>query len=80
MSADWAKYSTSEEARQRARIPADNYVVEFRAGAARTIPGQTVVHSPDEATDNRAHTDVFGEKTAEARTLFLDVTNLLELI
>lgn len=74
MSTDRAKYSTPEATRQRAKMSADNYVVKLRVGAARAIPGQTVVHTPDEARNNRSHTDVFGEKTAEARTLFLDAS------
>jgi hypothetical protein len=67
MSTDWAKYSTPEETRQRARSPDRNAVVSLGVGAVRAIPGQEVVHTPDTERRNRAHTDVFGDKDEEAR-------------
>lgn len=47
MSTDWEKYSTPERTQRRAKIPSDNYVVKFRVGAERAIPGQSVIHTPD---------------------------------
>lgn len=68
MSTDWSKYSTAEQTRERGRKPAAEYaVVEMSAGAVRAVPGQEVRHAP--LPDNRAHTDVVGEKDEEARTL-----------
>lgn len=70
MSTDWEKYSTPQEARDRARTPGDNAVLKMVAGDVRGIPGQTVVHEP--LAHNRAHTEVFGDKkpTPEVRVLF----------
>jgi hypothetical protein len=66
MSTDWSKYSTAEECRARARNPQVNAVIEMGVGCVREIPGQTVVHTPiqgrPDIPDNRAHTDVYGEK------------------
>ena len=70
MSTDWEKYSTPQEARDRARTPRDNAILKMVAGDVRRIPSQTVVHEPD--PHNRAHTEVFGDKkaTPEVRVLF----------
>jgi hypothetical protein len=70
MSTDWQKYSTPEETRSRtARKPLDEYaVIRMLVGNFRTIPKQEVEYTP--LPDNRAHTDVFGEKDEEARLLF----------
>ena len=68
MSTDWEKYATAEQTRHRGRQPAENYaVIELVAGEVRGVPEQTVVHTPNRELDNRAHTDVFGEKTPEVR-------------
>ncbi len=66
MSTDWEKYSNAAETQGRGRVPADNGVVSFGVGPVRSIP-QVVEHSP--AHDNRAHSDVLGEKTPEVRLL-----------
>jgi hypothetical protein len=61
MSTCWEKYSTAEEARQRAtRHPNDNGVVRMLVRKVREIPGVKVDHSP--LPDNRSHTDVVGNK------------------
>ena len=67
MSTDWQKYATPEQTRNRAKTPKDNAVIQFVVGAVRKVADQTVVHTPDRATNNRAHTDVYGEKHTEAR-------------
>lgn len=59
MSADWDKYSTPSETLSRAKKPPENGVVTLCVGSVREI-GLTVVHSPDVAHENRAHTDVNG--------------------
>ena len=69
MSVDWAKYSTLEESRQRAKKPDDNAIVEMRVGAVRELSNQEVQHSP--ILENRSHTEITGEKTTEIRLLFL---------
>jgi hypothetical protein len=70
MSTDWAKYSTPEETRHRARLPNDNGIVRMKAGDVRGVPLQ-VAHTPELGRTglqpNRAHTDVVGEKTTEVR-------------
>jgi hypothetical protein len=67
MSTDWAKYARPEDTRFRAKNPRENAVIQLIVGKVREIPDQTVIHTPDSATNNQAHTDVFGEKHTEAR-------------
>ena len=69
MSTDWEKYSTVVQARNRARVPGDNAVVSFSAGDLRTKADLVVVHSPDVERNNRAHTEVKGEKDEEVRLI-----------
>jgi len=63
MSTDWEKYSTAEECRGRAKIPADNALIRMNTGLVRQVPGQTVVHEP--LPENRAHTGVHGDKKSD---------------
>lgn len=74
MSTDWDRYSTAEEARARARNPTANGIVRLLVRGVREI-GQVVEHAPIQPTatspGNRAHTDVIGEKTTEARLKLL---------
>jgi hypothetical protein len=70
MSTDWAKYTHPEETRSRGRSPEDNAIIQMLVRKVRLIPGQKVAHTPDLVTPNRAHSDVFGEKTTEARLKF----------
>jgi hypothetical protein len=77
MSTDWQKYARPEETLSRARNPIENAVIQMRVGDVSQIPGQSVVHSPDLITPNRAHTDVFGDKTTEARVKFLRICELI---
>jgi hypothetical protein len=72
MSTDWQKYSTPEQTRGRVtRKPPNEYaVIRMLAGKIREIPKQIVTHTPSPEVDNRAHTDVFGEKDEEVRLLF----------
>lgn len=66
MSTDWSKYSTAEETRARATKPEVLYsVVQMNVGDVRKVPNQVVRHTPDVARNNRAHTDVIGDKKAE---------------
>jgi hypothetical protein len=65
MSTDWERYSTAAETLQRAAEPSKNGVIQLVAGSLRAIEGLTVEHTP--IIINRAHTDVFGEKTTEVR-------------
>jgi len=67
MSVDWEKYSTRLETRDRAKTPKENGVVSLNVGGIRAVPGQSVLHTP--ILENRAHTDVLGEKSPEARVL-----------
>lgn len=60
MSTDWEKYSTPEESQGRAQRPELYGVISLVTGEVRSIPSLTVVHEP--LDDNRAHTEVFGEK------------------
>lgn len=70
MSTDWDRYSTARDTRRRnPNKPPTNYaVVRLEVGEVKKVPDQTVVQSPK--PDNRAHTDVFGDKTPEARIKF----------
>lgn len=62
MSTDWDKYSTPEQTQARGlRSPAsDNGVLKLNVGGIRAINELTVHHTP--IPDNRAHTDVSGDK------------------
>jgi hypothetical protein len=73
MSTSWTKYSTAVETQQGGRIPSDNGVVSLIAAAVRGIGGQTVEHTPRQ--ENRAHTDVFGEKSPEVRLKLARLVN-----
>ena len=77
MSTDWDRYSTPVECRGRARVPAENAVIRMKVGQVRQIPDQTVVHSP--LPENRAHTDVLGDKKAdpEVRVRFLQIMEVV---
>jgi hypothetical protein len=65
MSCDWEKYSTAEESRNRARAPSQNGILSMVAGEIRSVPNQRLEHDPIPA--NRAHAQVFGDKTPEVR-------------
>jgi len=67
MSTDWSKYSTPEATLGRARKPEDNGVVEMLVGSVRAISTLVVEHTP--LPENRAHTEVFGNKDVEVRVL-----------
>ena len=67
MSTDWSKYSTPADTQLRHKMPGVNGVIQMQVGAVRVIPGQRVEHAP--LPDNRAHTDVIGEKGVEVRLL-----------
>jgi hypothetical protein len=77
MSTDWQKYSTPQETRLRARKPQDNAVIQMVGGKVREIPNQRVAHTPDRANNNRAHTDVFGEKNPETRIKFSRICQVI---
>lgn len=49
----------------------------MNVGEVRGIPEQIVKHTPDLEDNNRAHTDVFGEKDEEVRVLFGRITKLI---
>lgn len=70
MSTDWQRYSTPEQTRNRVtrKPPAEYAVIKMLVEKVRAIPDQMVEHTP--LPDNRAHTDVLGEKDEEARLLF----------
>lgn len=73
MSTDWSRYRiVPEDTRNGARKPPEEYaVVQLSVADTRAIPGQTVKHEPLDA--NRAHTEVFGEKSTEVREKFMQV-------
>lgn len=69
MSTDWSKYSTAQDTLKRARKPEMNGILKMQVEQVRKIPNQTVQHTPK--PENRAHTDVFGNKDdVEVRLLF----------
>lgn len=73
MSTDWNKYATPEQTRARGKKPANEYAVgRLKVGKIRAIPQQTISHTPDRENNNRAHTDIFGDKEndPEVRVLF----------
>ena len=83
MSTDWEKYSTPEESRGRARIPADNGIVALQAGEIRSVPGLSLTHTP--LNENRSHADVVGigtggPDTTKRRLLLFQATNPVWLL
>lgn len=80
MSTNWSKYCADPmKAKEGARKPSSNYrVIKMNVGAVRSIPEQTVKHTPDWERQNRSHTDVFGLKDEEIRVLFGRAAELLE--
>ena len=75
MSVDWAKYTTPEETRTRARKPSENAVVQFEVAEVRALPGQKVEHLP--LPENRSHSGVIGEKTPEVRVILSRIYTLI---
>lgn len=70
MSTDWNKYSTAEETRRRGRKGPEEYgVISLAVEQVRSVSRLTVVHTP--LDQNRAHTDVHGEKDTEVRIKLL---------
>jgi hypothetical protein len=84
MSADWEKYSTPEETRQRANQPSENAVMCLPVAGIRDIQDLDVEHTPDRTPEspNRAHSDVLGmpdpgEDLTEVRASLLDIATML---
>ncbi len=79
MSTDWNRHSTPEECQARAKTPEVNAVIILPVAEVCKIADQTVEHTPiyeplsEPPILNRAHTDVFGEKTTEARFHFMRI-------
>ncbi len=63
MSADWCKYGNPQRTQRAAINPGDNGVVQMLVLDIRSIEGLTVEHTPDVLINNRAHVDVFGDKS-----------------
>ena len=74
MSTDWSKFSTPNKTRDRViennKNPHDFGVIIMKVKLVREIKDQLVIHTPDNIKNNPAHTDVTGEKDAEAQVLF----------
>ena len=81
MSTDWSRYSTPATTRAGGnKPPADYHVIKMLVGSVRQIPNQIVEHTPDWEKQNRAHTDVWGNKNdEEVRVLFGRVAELIPL-
>lgn len=75
MSADWERYSTADEARSRAKKPADNAIVRLPVGPLRNQAAQSVDHTPDPKMNNRAHCSVVGEKDPETRVILARIAD-----
>lgn len=74
MSTNWKKYcETAEQARQKAKDPSKNGVVELGVKDVRAVPPLIVEHTPDLERRDRSHTDVFGRKDPEVRMKLLRV-------
>ena len=75
MSTNWSKYADANLTKKQAALlgkDPNNYgVIELSVGGVRGIPNQEVDHDP--LPDNRAHTNVLGEKDEEARIKLNDL-------
>ena len=58
MSTDWSKYSTPQQAKEKAKSPANNSIVRFSVKKVRQVPVLSVEHAP--LPDNRAHSHILG--------------------
>ncbi|MBW4888718.1 hypothetical protein KXQ82_03290 [Mucilaginibacter sp. HMF5004] len=58
MSTDWNKYSTPEESLLRAKVPAENSIINFPVTKIRSRSALAVIHNPE--IDNRAHSLIKG--------------------
>lgn len=67
MSTDWDRYSTAQEARNRAKNPKMNGIVRLHVKKVRELEDMLVEHAP--LPLNRAHSEVFGEKTPQIRLM-----------
>ena len=74
MSVYWEKYCTPQDVRSKGQVLADTAVLSMRADKIRGIPGQELVHTPTD--DERAHSDVVGEKDPGVRVLFTRIYTL----
>jgi hypothetical protein len=76
MSTDWSKYSTPEDTRHRlSGQPPDEFAVAvLPVGEVRRL-GLLVEHDP--LPENRAHTNVIGDKDAEVR---LKLTRICRIV
>ncbi len=76
MSTDWNRYSSPEETRNRISglSPEEFAVVALPVSEVRNL-GQIVEHDP--LPDNRAHSNVIGEKDAEVR---LKLTRICKIV
>jgi hypothetical protein len=76
MSTNWDRYATPAGTRAGGKQPPDAYaVVSLQAGPVRALPGQEVEHRP--VSDNRAHSEVVGIKSAEVRVKLRDLHRLV---
>ncbi len=75
MSTDWAKYSSADDARNRAPTPDDNAVVKMAVSEVRQIQDLAVEHSP--LSENRSHTDVVGKKSQKVQVLLRRISTLV---
>lgn len=84
MSTNWNKYADAELTRQQAKLvlhpitgepkdPANYGILEFNVGEIREIESLVVDHTPQE--NNRAHTDVTGTNSPEARVKLGRIAN-----
>ncbi len=82
LSTDWEKYSTAEEAQNRARNPLQNGIIKFNAGELRNCELKlNVDHAPlyeinnlgEILIDNRAHSNIKGVDTHRERLIALDI-------
>jgi len=74
MSTDWSKYARPEETRSRARDPSKNGVISMVVEQVRAIERLAVEHVL--LPENRAHTNVIGEKTMEIRAQLFLISNM----
>jgi hypothetical protein len=83
MSSDWNKYATAVDTQsdRGRRDPTLYAVIELPVSGVKQIPGQSVVHTPisERGLENRAHTDIFGDKRSnpEVRILFRRMAHIV---
>ncbi len=75
---EWSKYSTPEEAINRAKDPSSNYLVRIKVKDLREIPPLNVIHAPEPSF--RGHSLIIIAKPRIDKGFMIKIRNILSQI